>query len=49
MFSPFKFLIKVHSPDDLLPLIIDFLTVCIIITDLFLIPLSLSFDEVSNN
>ena len=43
---PLKNILKVYSPDEDLPLFIDFLTVIIILLDFFLIPLSLSFEEV---
>jgi len=44
--KPLKSLFKVYTPDETLPLTIDFLTVVIILSDFFLIPLSLSFVEV---
>lgn len=47
--KPFFYVIRVQTPDEFESLLIDFVTIFVILIDLFLIPLTLSFVEVSSN
>ena len=46
---PFKYLVRIQTPDELIQIFIDFASVILILMDLFLIPLNLSFKEVQTN
>lgn len=43
---PLKYIFRVQTPEQFIPIFIDFASVLVILMDLFLIPLSLSFKEI---